>query len=555
MRKNKQLIYLFGAVLLAGLLMVIFLNNTPKKEANLPVKGVQYKSSNWKDSYTLDGRNPYDLFLFRELVIASDHITEFNSYTNYELLDSIILQDSSLFMYVGKAFTFTNDEIDVLLSSIKKGNDFFLSVEKPADNLFSEILKEKKLHFLSNEVAPHQIEGENYDMYRVYEGDTVTAFWDLLPKRSLKRNTETITTINGRGSYVKIPFGEGNIFLHLNPVVFTNINLLRPEGKSYLKEVISTWTQPHIQWLTFAEYEVIPYEWDGDEFPEDPSLLTELFKHPAFRWGFIFSLLGLFLYFIFRSKRRRPIIPAQEDTQNTGFSYVDTLSGIYFNDSHPEKILKIMANNFRTNVYTHFYIDLSTVNLEKAIKSLSQKSNIPEHEIQAILDRFNVGTSVNNEFLLKTYRLQRIFYLKSGIWDENVTNTNINNVISIYRKRNQYLGVLGLGIILIIFGFYLLTRSVGVGVLFWPVGMLGMVMGIHALSAPLFKLTSNSIQIISIFGFKRTILLENIKFIEEANQYLVFKLKNNKEHKVQLSQIEQKDIRTIEGFIKHIKNE
>lgn len=553
--RNKRFIYLLGAVLLAGLLMVVFLNYSPKKKVNKPVSKIQYKSSNWIDAYSLDGINPFDLFLYRELVIASDDITEFNAYTNYLLLDSITKLDSSLLMYVGNNFTFTQTEVNQLLTSVELGNDFFLSVEKTPDYLFSKLLNKQELRFIQHKKTPHLIGNHTYDMYNVYEGDTVMGFWDLFYSPSLTPQTEIITTINGEASYVKIPYGLGNVFLHLNPRVFTNNNILRPEGKSYLKEVIATWNKPHIQWLTFAKYEPVPYEWDGEEYPEDPSLLTELFKHPAFRWGFIFSLLGLFLYFIFRSKRRRPIIPAREDTQNTGFSYVDTLSGIYFNNNRPEKVLKIMFQNFKTAVYSHFYIDLSKENPEKAILSLSQKSNIPTPEIQEILDRFNIGTSVDNDFLVKTYRLQRIFYLKSGIWDENIEHSSLSNTVSIYRKRNQYLGVLALGIILIIFGFYLLTKSVGVGVLFWPVGMLGIVIGIHALSAPLFKLTSHTIEIIPILGFKRTILLENIKFIEERNQYLVFKLKNNKEHKVQLSQIEEKDIKTIDGFIKRIKNE
>ncbi|WP_417264872.1 hypothetical protein [Brumimicrobium sp.] len=553
MNRNRML-YLIFAVVLVGALLVVFLNAGSK---STPSTQQQHKkaftSSNWKVDLALEDKNPYGLYAFRELAVADGRFTVFNDYSSYQLLDSITRLDSSIMMYIGLEFMLTDEETDLLLQGIEYGSSFFLSSEKLPPYLLEKLFDENPLTFIPKKKAPHKINDQLYNMYYYYENDTLTEIWDMFHKHELDAHTQIHSTIFGRPNFIEIPYGLGKIYLHLNPLVFTNVQVLKKEGKAYLKEVFSKIDQPHIQWLSFAKYEPIEYDPSSGEFEEDHSLLSELFKHPAFRWGFILAVFGLLLYLLFRSKRRRPIIPAKEDNKNTGFSYVDTLAGIYFNKNHGDKMLKIMRRNFYSAVYEHFYIDLAKREDHKALISLSKKSNVPLEEIDQLLKFLEATTKVSDIYLGNTYKVQREFYFKSGIWNKEVRNKLASGPVTLYRQKSQAIGTIFLGAFIILLGFIFLSLSLGVGVLFWPIGIVAIAIGTRMLNTPALVLNRDLIEINPLWRRKSLILHENIKFIEENRQNLIIYLKNGEQSTLNISSLDTKNKKALDNLIKRFK--
>lgn len=543
---NKRIFYLIIAVVLVGALFVVFINLTPESAPKNENRKASYSSSNWKVDLSLDNKNPYGLYAFRELTIADGRFTEFNDYSDYKLLDSIVLLDSSMMMFIGLDFMFTDEEVDLLLKSVEYGSDFFLSTEKIPPYVLNKLFNTNSLTFIPKIKAPHKINGKQYDLYYFYENDTLTEIWDLFQNKHLEDQTKVLSTLFGRPNYIEIPYGLGKIFLHLNPVVFTNVQVLKKDGKSYLKEVLKTLDKPHIQWLSFAKYEPIEYDPNDDEFEKDHSLLSELFKHPAFRWGFILAVFGLILYLLFRSKRRRPIIPAVEDNKNTGFSYVDTLAGIYYNKDHGDKMLKIMRRNFYSAVEDHFYIDIAKREDRKPLIALSKKSNIPLDEIEQLIKFLEVTTKVSDIFLSNTYKIQRSFYLRSGIWNEEVKQKLLHGPVSFYRYKSQALGTIAFGVFLILLGFIFLTLSLGIGVLFWPLGIAAIAFGSRMLNTPGITLNSDHLEIYPLIGRKTVILHENIKFIKENGPNLIIYIKNGGKATLNQSQLDKKNSKALD---------
>jgi len=350
---NKRNILVVALMAVIGIIFVVILNyegeETSKKDKNNNEPA--YSSKKWRVDLSLDNKDPYGLYAFQQLAIAGGKFTAFNTYKDYSLLDSICQLDSSLMMFIGTDFTFTDKEIEKVLSSVENGNNFFLSVEKTPYFLYSKLTKDKSLTFTIQKKATHLINKKPFDLYYYHENDTLAEIWDLFYEDQLPLSTKTWTSVANQPVYIEISYGKGTIFLHLNPLVFTNVQVLKKDGKNYLKEVLNTLDQPKIQWLSFAKYEPVEYNFDSSKNPNQQSLLDEIFKYPAFRWAFIMAIFGLLLYFVFRSKRHRPIIPAIQDNKNTGFGYVDTLAGIYFNKNSTSKMLKLMRNNFYNAVF------------------------------------------------------------------------------------------------------------------------------------------------------------------------------------------------------------
>lgn len=489
---RKRLIAIISTIVVVSLLLVFFLNS----EASDPTENTSnpeppYTSNKWEPKLTLDNRDPYGLYVMSELLTADSSFTAFNEFTDYNLLDSLASLDSSLYMYVGMDFTLTDDEMDVLLEGVSRGNDLFLSVERVPYNFLEKTFNKNPLTFHAAEKAPFKFDGATYPMYYIYEQDTLTEKWELLDEQFDYK--KVLTTAFDHPVYVKFEWGNGHIFLHMNPITFTNTQLLRQPGKDYFKKVTSTFEQSRIQWLTFARYEPVPYDIDASDAPKDENILSELFKFTAFRWAFILAVIGIILYFLFRSKRRRPIIPAVRETSNDGFSYVDTLAGIYYEKAAASKVLKMMRKNFYDAVERHFYIDLAHRKNQRPVVSLAQKSGVALKKIERLLSLLEKKATITGNYLSQVNRLQREFYFFSGIWGDDIKAQLAQQDIQIYRSKSQSIGILVAGILIIIFGFIFLSAGIGWGVLLWPAGIFILVLASRMLRQPILILREHQI--------------------------------------------------------------
>ncbi len=522
---KKNLIYIIATIAVVGVLLVFFLNSSSNDKVvdkNNPEPA--YKSNRWEPQLSLNSRDPYGLYVFEELITSSGQYSEFNEYKDYSLLDSISKLDSSLYMYVGLDFTLTNREVDQLLEGVSRGNDLFLCSENIPEYLYSRLFNQYPITFNTAQVAPIVAEKNTYDMYFIYEQDTLSEVWDLFDTQKISKQDITKSTAFDSPIFLSVEYGEGEVLLHLNPVVFTNFQLLRKEGKDYLKEVLSHLDKPKIQWLTFARYEPVEYNIDSSEGMEDNGLLTELFKFQSFRWAFIIAVFGLLLYFLFRSKRERPVVPALRQTKNTGFSFVDTLAGIYFEGNKAPKMLKVMRKNFYSAVYRHFYIDLGHRKNEKPLEALSKKSGVDQAKIEELLKLLETKMDISNNFLSKVNKLQREFYFQSGIWDEKVREKVKNQTIFVYRSKTQSTGIIAAGVLLIVFGFILLSSSIGLGILLWPFGIITLAIGARMFSLPILKIHSDHFTYLPLLKPSKKITFKELKSIVQDGDLMRFKL-------------------------------
>lgn len=527
MNRNK-LIYVFAAIVIVVAGLVYFLNRSEETPIDTEKNSEPpYSSNKWDVDVQLGNKDPYGLYVFEELLIADGGFTQFNDYSDYTLLDSITKVDSSLYMYVGLDFSLTNGEIDQLLDGVAKGNQLFLSVENQPKYLYDELFDEN-LMFEARDSAVLVTEDSSYSMYYIQNQDTLTELWDLFNPYSLESVDTVHTETFDLPMYVEVPYGEGSILLHLNPVVFTNYQLLRPEGKEYFKSFVETLDQPHIQWLSFAKYEPIEYDDFMDENPADNSLLSELFKYPPFKWAFIIAIFGVLLYFLFRSKRERPIIPAFRDSKNSGFAYVDTLAGIYFQGKHSAKVLKLMRRNFYDAVYKKFYIDLSKRKSNKPIIALSQKSGVSQKEIEHLLKLLETKVDISDNFISKTYQAQRNFYFNSDIWTSEDKKVLEEQFSIIHRSSTQSMVLVISGILLILFGFILLSSTIGWGILLWPVGIITLSIGGRMLGHPIIKVNNKVLIYQPLFGKSVHLNLTQIEDILRDGDLLKFHLRNGK---------------------------
>src|SRR5690554_8019208 len=105
---KRQILYLFISVVLIGALLVVFLNSSSKSSTSK--EKIEYYSDDWTTDLSLENKNPYGLYAYRELTIADGRFTEFNEISDYNLFDSIAQLDSSMLMFIGMDFMLTDEE-------------------------------------------------------------------------------------------------------------------------------------------------------------------------------------------------------------------------------------------------------------------------------------------------------------------------------------------------------------------------------------------------------------------------------------------------------------
>src|SRR5690606_20580254 len=105
-------------------------------------------------------------------------------------------------------------------------------------------------------------------------------------------------------NFLEIPFEDGHIFLHLEPKIFTNYNILKDQRYRYSEGVLSYLPNKTIYFDSFTKYYDADY---GDA--EEKSNLSWFLQQQSFKWATYLALILTLLFIIFHAKRRQRIIP------------------------------------------------------------------------------------------------------------------------------------------------------------------------------------------------------------------------------------------------------
>ena len=536
---RKKLIYLLLGIVAFAALLVYFMNgpsepSKPATNGNNPEP--YFSSSKWSSAPRLGSKDPYGLYVFEQLLISSGKFTTFNDIYDYRLMDSILLNQDQLFMFVGHQFAITETESNDLLNSVSKGNELFISANRFPPHFLNHLFNRKDLSFYAEDSVIFSTPKNDYSMYFLYEKDTLGAIWRVFP--TIPPGVNILSSINSSPNYIAYPYGKGVVYLHANVLAFQNFQLLRPQGKDYMKEAIQPLKHPNIQWLAYADY--VPYVQEPEEMTgETSSLLARVFEYTSLRWAFFIITIGLLLFFLFRSKREQPVVPIHKETNNAGMSFVDTIAGLYFAENNPARIRKILLRNFYTAVQDHFFMDLSKRLSDKTLQVLSEKSKVNFNHIKQLVDRLESKEKLSKQGLFSLHNKLRDFYLISGIWGL-YNQPKLSKYISFYRPTAQGLGLVVFGIVALVSAFILLAYAKGFGVLFWPIGIFCVYLGARMLSKPIYEINTNEIQYTPLFGKTVAVQRDDVQKVVLEGELLLIYRYSEEPITIYLSKVNQK---------------
>jgi hypothetical protein len=204
----------------------------------------------------------------------------------------------------------------------------------------------------------------------------------------------------GDPNFIHVFVGNGNLFLHAEPEVFSNYFLMQKSNALY---ALSSW-----QYLPEA---VGAVAWDdfyqARKFPLPPADratgLTVLFRHPGMRSAGWLLLILFVLYLWFGSKRKQRIIPIHPANVNTSVAFAETMGRLYFQQHNNRNLADKIIRYFQEQVRQHYFLHINLQQKEWP-QLLSRKTSVPLAEVEQLftcIRQVEMAADVSDELLLR----------------------------------------------------------------------------------------------------------------------------------------------------------
>jgi len=317
-------------------------------------------------------------------------------------------------MIIGNSDYLEDDDIDELLLFVERGNTLFLSDYYPPNKLLDTLnlevdyveyekqtskdsisklsFKARKLQDKNSEIDKNiedyyfsKFEGENYKSLGYAKNDT--------------------SLIN----FIEIPYESGTIYLHLQPRIFTNYNVLKGDRFKYVEGVLSYLPNKTLYFDSYTKYYDTYY---GDV--EEKSDLSWFMQQVSFKWAWYLALILTLLFIIFNAKRKQRIIEIIKPLENTTVAFVKTISNLYFETQDHRNLIEKKITYFLEKIRRDYNIDTSVLN-DEFIDRLSSKSGKKKETIKKLINYINWLRTKNEFFednLLKLNKHIEEFYSK-----------------------------------------------------------------------------------------------------------------------------------------------
>jgi hypothetical protein len=366
---NKERTYYY----LLGFLIFIF----------VAVQLLQPKPLDWTESFSSTDKIPYGGYVIHELlptVFPNEDIT-LNTAPLFEYADTSNFNKNWIFINTG--FGPDQFETDILLSQVEKGVNVFIAARTfqgaISDSLGIGTTYNNPLlgdgSILDEDTTFVNFTNPNLqkeDGFPFYQSTTQTYFSDIDSSLSA---TKLGINEAGNTNFLKISYGEGMIFLHSNPTLFTNYFMRYESGAEYASKALSYLP---VRTTIWDEYYKTVNRTGG-------SVVRYVVSQDHLRWAWILSLTGLVLFMIFRAKRKQRIIPEINPPKNSSIEFAKTIGDLYLEKGNHKLIAGKKIQFFFDYIRTNLALDTDTEN-KQLINDISNRSGIDHSEIEAVFD-------------------------------------------------------------------------------------------------------------------------------------------------------------------------
>ena len=349
----------------------------------------------------------------------------------------------NIYIVLGDGSYLDYEDADELLAFVELGNVAFICANDIGYSLKNQLFwgdeyanqfdKCMNVNFLNDSLL---LPASYHWLYESNNGESYEDYWHFWNIESLKYNDYAVVSAatmcddnSGKAHpiCIRINIGEGQLFLHTEPLMFINRILMGDnQSLAYAERVFSHLPRGNVYWHELNGRNSRKYlaEKGNEESAQGEgggsgsygkrrdSPLQFILSANSLKWALYLLLTGLIFYILFQSKRRRKIVSVAEKRTNSTVEFADTVSQLYYQERRHDKLIRHQEVLFLDFIRSKYY--LNTTNPDhQFIEGLSKKSGIDEKQLEQIFTAFRYAKkndNINDSFLIKLHENLDNFY-------------------------------------------------------------------------------------------------------------------------------------------------
>ncbi|CAL2085907.1 conserved hypothetical protein [Tenacibaculum sp. 190524A05c] len=351
------------------------------------------KKTDWQENFRERSKEPFGTYIVQQEIqelFKDEQINVLNKHIDDYLIDIFYDYEADFANYVcikPVAYRLGTESTNKLLQFAASGNDVFLSL-----NFFNSTLEEtlgiETINLDSDVYTVADLKKLNGTLElenNVFE-NTSFKYDRNLRKNYFSKFDEASTTILGtqevndtiRPNFIKVRYEKGNIFLHTQPIAFTNYYLING-NQEYVENVFSYLPNRTIIW----DPQRRASRRRGDD--DKTSALSFFMKHPSLKWSLYIAFIGLLLFMFLNARRKQRAIPEVKQLKNSTQDFTHTIANLYLKEENHKNIVSKKITYFLEKIRTKYHLETRNLN-SSFIEKLAAKSGNTEHTTKYLIN-------------------------------------------------------------------------------------------------------------------------------------------------------------------------
>ncbi len=348
------------------------------------------QSFTWTANYWQESKEPFGTFILDKSLhdIYSDIDILYSDSTIYNTLkNQADLCDNTLYFIIGRSLFLSQEDMESLEQFVSSGNTvfwvsnfqyganiedaFILDFEWAYDESGPKVEKEYPVRFTHPDLEMEedfQIKLRNEGAYFRSLGEEI----ETLSNLEIKQDSATILSPH----FIRAAHGDGFLYLHSLPELFSNYQLENAGNRRYLEAVFAS-INP--DFILMDDY----YKMKRPTSVAESTPLKVLLKEPAFRWIRNVSLLGIAFLFFSQVRRKQRAIPIVTPKQNETIDFVETLGMLYYNDKGHKGLAAKKIKHFFEYLRRNYYLQ-EIERSDRGIEIVARKTGLDRTKLKKL---------------------------------------------------------------------------------------------------------------------------------------------------------------------------
>lgn len=342
----------------------------------------------WNQTYSIKDKIPFGMYVFdkESSSLLKDREIKKINVTPYEFFEPLYDYDSLVntystkgtFMVINRYSEIDAESLTELFYFVDHGNDVFMSMKYFPQSLLDSLKVDYGADFQYTDESKFWLANPilGKEKYHLKEGIGNAYF--------SKIDTLNTTILGYQGNkdkkvnFIKVPYKNGNFYLHTQPTAFTNFHLLKDNHYQYAEKVLSYIPKGNVYWYT--------KDINGNSISQSP--LRFIFSEPALRAAWYLFLLGFVVFIIFNAKRKQRVVPIIKPLENTTIDFTKTIGNLYFQEGNHDNIMDKKIIYFLDKIRQDYLLDTNTLD-DQFIKKLQLKTGKNLEDIKRVVYLIN----------------------------------------------------------------------------------------------------------------------------------------------------------------------